>query len=268
MKIFDTHCHLDDKCYKEDLKETIRRAYQNQVCGFMSVGTDKKTSIKAAQIADEIENCYASVGFHPHYAKECSNEKIEFLKELAQKNKKVKAWGEIGLDFNRMYSPQQDQEKMFIKQLEAALSLDLPVIFHERDTEGKFYEVLKANADDNLKGVIHCFSGDEQYLKKYLDLGLYIGITGIVTIKGRGAKIRNLASFIPKDRIVIETDAPYLTPAPNKNRVKRHEPAFVKAVFSTLSNLFKIEEEELSKILWDNSLKLFSIEETLVIRDI
>ncbi|MBW1650862.1 MAG: TatD family hydrolase [Deltaproteobacteria bacterium] len=269
MKIFDTHCHLDDSSYKKDLEGTIKRAYQNDVCGFMSVGTDKKTSAIAIEIANSMENCYASVGFHPHYAKECADEEIEFLKELVRKNKKVKAWGEIGLDFNRMYSPQKDQEEMFVKQLEAAFSLELPVIFHERDSNGRFYEVLKANINESksVKGVVHCFSGDKRELEKYLDLGLYIGITGIITVKSRGAKLRSLASFIPKDRIVIETDAPYLTPAPYKNKVKRNEPAFVKAVFLTLSRLFEIEEEEFSKILWENSLKLFSIEESPIIKN-
>jgi len=259
MKIFDTHCHLDDVCYKKDLEDVIKRALQNDVCGFMSVGTDKKTSVKAVEIANSMENCYASVGFHPHYAKVCSDEDIGFLKELAQNNNRVKAWGEIGLDFNRMYSPQKDQEKMFVKQIESALSLDLPIIFHERDSNGRFYEILKAYAADNLMGVVHCFSGNKEELERYLDLGLYIGITGIVTIKTRGAKLRSLASFIPKDRIVAETDAPYLTPATYKNRVKRNEPAFVKEVFLTLSRLFEIEEEEFGKILWENSLKLFDL---------
>ena len=259
MKIFDTHCHLDDNSYKKDLEEVISRACKNEVCGFMSVGTDKKTSVKAIEIANSTNNCYASVGYHPHYAKECSNKEIEFLKELAQKNKKVKAWGEIGLDFNRMFSPQKDQEEMFIKQLQAAFLLNLPVIFHERDSNGRFYDVLKANTNGNIKGVIHCFSGNKKELKQYLDLGLYIGVTGIVTIKKRGEKLRSLIPFIPKDRIVAETDAPYLTPAPHKNRVRRNEPAFVKEVFLTLSKIFEIEEEKFAEILWKNSLKLFSI---------
>ena len=259
MKIFDTHCHLDHRDYKEDLEETIKRAYQHNVCGFMTVGTDKKTSEKSVKIANSIENCYASVGLHPHYVKGCADDEIAFLTKLAKNNKKVKAWGEIGLDFNRMFSPQKDQEIMFVKQIEAAFLLNLPIIFHERDSKGRFYDILKANTKDNLKGVIHCFTGNKQELKKYLDLGFYIGITGIVTIKKRGANIRSLISFIPKDRVVIETDAPYLTPAPHKNRVKRNEPAFVKEVFLTLSKLFEIEEEKFSKILWENSLKLFGL---------
>jgi len=260
MKIFDTHCHLYDKSYKKDLEETIKRAYQNGVYGFMSVGTDKKTSEKAIEIANLIPDCYASVGFHPHYAKECTNDEIKFLKNIAQKNEKVKAWGEIGLDFNRMYSSKEDQELWFVKQLEEAFLLDLPIIFHERDSNGRFYDILKNNANKSIKGVVHCFSGDKNDLKKYIDLGLYIGITGIITIKSRGAQLRDIVLFIPKDRIVIETDAPYLTPAPQKNRVKRNEPAFVKEIFFTLTRLFEISTDELSAILWKNSLKLFELE--------
>ena len=153
----------------------------------------------------------------------------------------MRAWGEIGLDFNRMYSSREDQEKWFRRQLEIAARLDLPLIFHERDSNGRFFEMLNKHAINKLKGVVHCFSGDHNELVKYLDLGLYIGITGILTLNDRGARLRKLAAVIPSDRLLVETDAPYLVPAPQKNHHRRNEPAFVKSVLLKLAEVRKEE---------------------------
>ena len=158
---------------------------------------------------------YAAVGVHPHDARECSEQTLEYLKKLSG-NSKVKAWGEIGLDFNRMYSSREDQERWFIRQLETAVSLDMPVIFHERDSHGRLLEILKNRYPAGIKGVIHCFSGNSTELEQYLALGLYIGITGILTLKKRGADLRTMVPLIPEQRLLVETDAPYLTPAPEK----------------------------------------------------
>jgi TatD DNase family protein len=263
MKIFDSHCHLDDSCYKNDFDEVIKNANKNNVVRFMTVGTDKYSSSKAVKLAEKTDGCFAALGVHPHFAKDCSESIIEYFKELA-KNEKVKAIGEIGLDFNRMFSPKEDQEKWFVKQLEAAKELNLPVIFHERDSKRRFYEILKANfktsLKDGQKGVVHCFSGDKYELEKYLKMGLYIGITGIVTIKQRGAKLRELIHFIPENRILIETDAPYLTPAPQKNKTRRNEPAFVKSVLLKIAEVKKEDPEKLSEIIWENTCRLFEID--------
>jgi TatD DNase family protein len=227
MKIFDSHCHLDDRAYEKDLASVINKAKIAGVCKIMIVGIDRISSEKAVEIAEKYSGCFASVGVHPHDVKECTDRTINFLKDLAE-NKKVKAWGETGLDFNRMFSPKDIQEEWFINQLIAADELGLPIIFHERDSNGRFLEILKSHYRDEIKGVMHCFSGNGKELKEYLDLGLYIGITGIVTIQTRGADLRSLIPRIPLDRILVETDAPYLTPAPEKNSIRRKEPAFVK----------------------------------------
>ena len=258
MKLFDSHCHLDDPAYDNDLGEVIKRFTSAGVAAVMIVGTSKRNSEKAVKIAKLRSGFYASVGVHPHFAGKCSDTTINFLRNLAA-NPEVRAWGEIGLDFNRMYSPREDQERWFIRQLEAADELNLPLIFHERDSGGRFLEIVKTHHKKGRKGVVHCFSGDKSKLKQYLDLGFHIGITGILTIANRGAKLRELAPAIPLERILIETDAPYLTPAPEKNRTRRNEPAFVKSVLLKLAEVLKEDPEDLSAVIWKNTCRLYEV---------
>lgn len=259
MKLFDSHCHLNDKSYDNDLDEVIKHAHEANVDALMIVGITEKTSIQAVSIAESRPGLYASVGIHPHDAKDCTQAALDVLKKLA-KNPKVRAWGETGLDFNRMYSSQESQEKWFIRQIEIADELELPLIFHERESHGRFLEILKVHHKKGRKGVVHCFSGNKKELEQYLELGLYIGITGILTIKSRGAYLRELVPFIPTERILIETDAPYLTPAPEKNRTRRNEPAFVKSVLIKLAKERGEDPEFLSAALWDNTCRLFDID--------
>ena len=258
MILFDSHCHLDDKIYDKDIDAVLKRMNEAGVVGAMIVGTTQNRSIKAVTMAESISGLYASVGIHPHDAKDCSETTVEFLCNLA-KSSKVRAWGEIGLDFNRMFSPKKDQEKWLIKQLRSSYELDLPVIFHERDSKGRLFDILKDYYHAERRGVIHCFSGNKTELERYLDLGLYIGITGIVTIKGRGADLRKLVPHIPRERLLIETDAPYLTPAPEKNLTRRNEPAFVRSVLLKLAQVREEEPEGLAEIIWENTCRLYGI---------
>lgn len=259
MKLFDSHCHLDDRAYDKDIDKVIKQAKNAGVAAAMIVGIDKNSSSKAVAIAESYEGFYASIGIHPHHAKAVDETSLNFLNRLAE-NPKVLAWGEIGLDYNRMYSPKKDQEKWFVKQLEMADEHNLPVIFHERDSHGRFYEILKNHFHKGRDGVIHCFSGNKTELKQYLDLDLYIGITGILTIKSRGANLRNLVPYIPVEYILIETDAPYLTPAPEKNRTHRNEPAFVRSVLLKLAEVREEDPEYLSDAIWENTCRLFRLE--------
>ena len=233
MNIFDSHCHLDDKSYTSDFGKVLERAEKAGVTRMMTIGIDEMTSRTAVLLAESHNGIFASVGVHPHDAGNCNQSVLEVLVQLAQ-SPKVCAWGEIGLDFNRMYSPRKDQEKWFSRQLEIAGELDLPMIFHERDSNGRFLEILKRHKQNGWKGVVHCFSGNQIELEQYLNLGLNIGITGIITMESRGAQLRKLVHLIPADRLLIETDAPYLTPAPEKNHTRRNEPAFVKTPGSWL----------------------------------
>jgi TatD DNase family protein len=259
MKLFDSHCHLDDRIYNSDIQEVVKRMHDAGVVAAMIVGTTRWRSIKAVSLAESLPGLYASVGIHPHDAKDCNEATLETLKKLA-KNPRVRAWGEIGLDFNRMFSPKDIQEKWLIRQLEMASELDLPVIFHERDSNGRLIEILKTYFKKGKKGVIHCFGGNDTELKQYLDLGLYIGITGVVTIKVRGADLRKLVPSIPVERILVETDAPYLTPAPEKNHTRRNEPAFVRTVLIKLAKIRGEDSEHLSAKVWDNTCRLYGIE--------
>jgi len=259
MRLFDSHCHLDDKAYRKDVEHVIERAQQSSVTRLMTVGVNKKTAVRAVSLAESHPNLYASVGFHPHDARHCHPDALDFMITLSE-SPKVKAWGEIGLDYNRMYSPREDQEKWFMRQLQIAAELKLPVIFHERDTSGRFLEILKADFKNENAGVVHCFSGTAREMKHYLDLGLYIGITGIVTLRTRGASLREMVRQIPANRMVVETDAPYLTPAPEKYHTRRNEPAFVRSVLLKLAEVREEDPDQLADTIWDNTNRLYRID--------
>jgi len=258
MRLFDSHCHLDDKSYQPDRDHVIARAREAGIEGFMVVGIDPPTARKAIAISETHSGIVASVGVHPHDATRCSEAVLKDLIGLAG-HEKVCAWGETGLDFNRMYSPRDVQEKWFQRQLEIAAGLDLPLIFHERDSEGRFLEILDSFRSSSLRGVVHCFSGSRPEMEAYLDLGLHIGITGIVTMKQRGRFLRDLVPLIPDDRLLVETDAPYLTPSPERNRYRRNEPAFVKSVLLKVAEIRGIDPETMAEITWRNTCHLFGL---------
>jgi len=259
MKLFDSHCHLDDSLYDKDIHKVIHRMHSVGVDAAMIVGTTLERCRKTVAIAESMPGIYASVGLHPHDAKDCNEDTLTALMDLSN-HSSVLAWGEIGLDFNRMYSPKDDQEKWFVRQLEIGVNLNFPIIFHERDTNGYLLEILKPPFGNGLKGIVHCFSGTRHELHQYLELGLYIGITGIVTMKERGELIRKLVPLIPEDRILIETDAPYLAPAPERNKTSRNEPAFVRSVLYRLAEVRKEDPEELAEKVWNNTCRLYGIE--------
>lgn len=258
MRLFDSHCHIDDPCYEKDLESVFERMEAAEVRALMIAGVTLNTLQRALAIAGKRENVFVSAGIHPHDAASCSEEMLEQMKLLAQ-NPKVRAWGETGLDFNRMFSPEKDQEKWLIRQIETAAGLALPLIFHERDSNGRFIDILKAHFNPESRGVVHCFSGTKKELETYLSLGLYIGITGVLTIKNRGVELRKLVNYIPDDHILIETDAPYLTPAPQKNQTRRNEPAFVRSTFLKLAEIKNEHPEILAEKLWLNTCRLFNV---------
>lgn len=259
MKLFDSHCHLDDRAFDKDLDDIVHRMHEAGVRSVMTIGTNLERCIKGVAIAESIPGVYASIGIHPHGAKNCDEDILKTLVNLAG-NPHVRAWGEIGLDFNRMFSPRNIQEKWLIRQLEIADALNLPVIFHERDSNGRLLDILKTHFKSGQKGVVHCFSGTEDELKEYLDLGLYIGITGILTIRGRGADLRKMVPSIPVNRILIETDAPYLTPTPERNHTQRNEPAFVRSVLMKLAEVRQEVSVSLAETLWSNTCRLYDVE--------
>lgn len=259
MHIFDSHCHLDDRSFEPDFQEVLQRAAAAEVHRMLVVGIDRRTSDRAVALANTHSGLFASVGVHPHDAQSCSEETLAHLKSLAS-DPKVVAWGETGLDFNRMYSPPKDQERWFIRQLEIVETLDLPLIFHERDSQGRLLEILKATPGTRRPAVVHCFSGTGTELAQYLDMGFYIGITGIVTVSKRGESLRQMIPSIPMDRLLIETDAPYLTPTPQRNKFRRNEPAFVREVLLKVAEVRGEDPETLAETLWTNTCRLFRID--------
>lgn len=257
--LFDSHCHIDDPSFRDDLDAVVARACTAGVSHMMTIGVTLKTSRMAVEIAKTRPGVYASVGVHPHDAQECSDEIMQELVRLSR-NPEVRAWGETGLDFNRMHSPRDEQEKWFVSQLEAAAERTLPMIFHERDSQGRFLELLKTCPPPPGAAVVHCFSGTRAELTRYLDMGYYIGITGILTLKERGESLRRLVPRIPSDQLLVETDAPYLVPEPERRRFRRNEPAFVRSVLLTLAAVRGEDPEELARTVFANSCRLYRIE--------
>lgn len=258
MRLFDSHCHLDDKCYRSDRRAVLERARENGVTAMMVVGIDPRTARRAIDLAETHAGIWASVGVHPHDASRCSEEVLNELSALAE-HPKVRAWGETGLDYNRMYAPREIQERWFFRQLEIARRRSLPLILHERDSGGRLLEMLQAFGPA-VHGVVHCFGGNRHELEAYLDLGLHIGITGIVTMQQRGRGLRELVPLIPDDRLLVETDAPYLTPTPERNRHRRNEPAFVKSVLLKVAEIRGIDPESMAASTWANTCRLFGVD--------
>ncbi|MFO7710078.1 MAG: TatD family hydrolase [Desulfobacterales bacterium] len=259
MHLFDSHCHLDDPSFTEDLDGVLERARAAGVVRTMTIGVTLETSRRAVGLANALPGIFASVGVHPHDAQGCSESVLEALANLAR-DPAVRAWGEIGLDFNRMYSPQDAQEKWFVRQLEAASELGLPLIFHERDSNGRFLELVRTCPPPAGAAVVHCFSGSRSDLSNYLDLGYYIGITGVLTLKERGETLRRMALEIPSDRILVETDAPYLTPEPERRRHRRNEPAFVRSVLLSLAAVRRENPLALAQQVYANTCRLYRLE--------
>jgi len=259
MKLFDSHCHLDDRSFEPDFQDVLERAAAAGIHRMLVVGIDRRTSDRAMALANIHADIFAAVGVHPHDARSCTAETLSHLTALAQ-DPKVVAWGEIGLDFYRMHSPQKDQERWLIDQLEVAEKLDLPLIFHERDSQGRLLEILNAIPSPRRAAVIHCFSGTEDELGRYLDMGFYIGVTGIVTVCGRGKALRRMIPSIPADRLLVETDAPYLTPTPQRNKFRRNEPAFVREVLLKIAEVRGEDPENLADQIWINTCSLFRLD--------
>lgn len=222
-------------------------------------GTTVAESRHAVEIA-EAHDLYATVGVHPHHARDCDASTLDSLKELAS-HPRVVAIGECGLDFNRNYSPHPDQEKWFIAQAELALSLDKPLFLHSRDAHPRFSRIVSSFKP--RKAVAHCFTGEREELHAYLDLGLYIGITGWICDERRGRHLVELARDIPRDRLLLETDSPYLTPRDlhPQPKARRNEPAFLPHIARAVAKARGRPVEEVAAETTRNAAALFGFDE-------
>jgi len=254
--LIDSHAHLDMEDYNNDLEEVISRAVEGGVSNIISIGIDIPSSRKALELAERYGFIYSTVGFHPHDADKVDTSKIDQLLKLASGSKKVVAWGEIGLDFYRNYAAVQNQVKIFELQLDKAHELGLPVIIHDRDAHNEIMRILKQRGNKDQKGVIHCFSGDYDLAMAFIDLGYYISIPGTVTYKN-AVVTQDVAAKIPIERMLIETDAPFLSPLPHRG--KRNEPLFVKHTAQKIADLRNMEFEELALQTTLNTKRIFGL---------
>ncbi len=255
MMLVDSHAHLYDRRYNRDRDRLIKDLENSGVEFVINNAENMKTSIQCVNMAQEYENIYATVGFHPHNAKELDDVAIESLRALAAKDKVV-AIGEIGLDFYRDLSPRDVQREAFKKQLDLAKELDMPVTIHSRDASQECFDMIKEAQDGTLRGVMHCYSDGPEMAKDYLDLGFYISLAGPVTYRNARSP-KETAKVVPLDRLLIETDAPWLTPEPNRG--KRNEPAYVRYVAGEIAEIKGISFQELAEATTRNAKELFGI---------
>ncbi len=224
MELIDTHCHLTFEQLAGDVEQVLQRSKAAGVVGWITVGTDTQQNQKAIELANKFDNMYAAVGIHPHEAKDVTGQTIAELKELAQ-SEKVVAIGEAGLDFHYNFSKPQEQKRAFAQQLKIAAELNLPIIVHCREAFDETMEILAQHGGGVKKIVFHCFTGSAEQTKTVLDNGFYISFTGVVTFKNAEA-VRRAAKIVPLDRLMLETDCPYMSPEPVRKQ-KINEPALM-----------------------------------------
>ncbi len=254
IMLADSHAHLEMKDFDRDRRDVIRRAEEVGVGLIITVGTTLDDCKKAVSIATDNKDVYAAIGIHPHEVKDIGENTYSALKQLAKADKVV-AFGEIGLDFFRNHSPQNVQIKRFGEQLELAGEIGLPIIIHDRDAHQETVNMLKGWKGKH-GGVVHCFSGDYKMAEKCIDMGFFISIPGAVTF-GKSEKLREVVQRIPLTSILLETDAPYLTPQPYRG--KRNEPAYVIHTAKQVAELKKMSLEETARVTYQNTKNLFGI---------
>jgi len=251
MNLIDTHCHIYYDSYKNNINKVLDRAQKNNISHIICVGVDLKSSVKCIELAEKYKQIYATVGYHPHESKEASNSYLIKLEDMLN-HKKVVAVGETGLDYYYNHSDKKIQKKIFIEQLELAKSCDLPVIVHNRNADKDLlYCIKKTNSS---KGVIHCFASNDQFAKKILSLGYLISFTGLITFADN---LSTVVKNTPINKIMIETDSPYLTPIPFRG--KTNEPAMIKHIAQKIADIKKINLDLIAKETTKTAMEFFNL---------
>ncbi|KKK36680.1 hydrolase TatD [Mesobacillus campisalis] len=253
--LFDTHVHLNADQYSEDVQEVIDRAQSEGVSKMVVVGFDRPTIEKALQLCESYDFLYASVGWHPVDAIDMTPGDLVWLRELSS-HPKVVALGEMGLDYYWDKSPKDVQKEVFRKQIRLAKEVNLPIIIHNREATADIVQILKEEDAREVGGIMHCYSGSVEIAMECIDMNFYISLGGPVTFKN-AKKPKEVAEAVPLDRLLIETDAPYLTPHPFRG--KRNEPAYVKLVAQQIAELRGMSYEELAETTTKNAKKIFGI---------
>ncbi len=253
--IIDSHCHLTYEPMSSSLDETIKRANRDGIDYLLTISTEDKSFENILEILNRYECVYGSYGIHPHEAKNHQFIKCNDIIKKTQQNKKIIGIGESGLDFYYNHSEKVDQIDLFLQHIEASKKTNLPIIVHTRSAEKETYEILKeATKNDDLKILIHCFTGSKNFAFKLLDLGAYISASGVVTFK-KSVDLANTFKEIPLERILVETDSPYLAPEPFRG--KPNEPSYLIHTVKFLSNIKKVPFENFSETTSQNFFKLF-----------
>jgi TatD DNase family protein len=254
--LIDSHAHLDMKQFDSDRDQVIERAKTAGVKHIISVGIDVKSSQNALKLTTDYLSIFATAGIHPHNADNDTKDDLEQIELIAQQHDKIVAIGEIGLDFFRNRSARQNQIELFTQQLAVAISLDLPVVIHDREAHTETADILSSFKQNQLHGVIHCFSGDYKLAKTFINMGYYISIPGTVTFKN-AIQTQDVAKRIPLNRLLLETDAPFLTPIPYRG--KRNEPSYIVHTAQKIAKLRGISFEEVSYQTSKNVCQLFNL---------
>lgn len=260
MNFIDSHCHIDGEAFDADRDEVVENAKRAGVKAMLVVGTGNPHDGeigRAVETAERYENVFASVGVHPHDAKLYDDKAEETLVNLVKSSKKVIAWGEIGLDFYYDHSPRDVQTEVFKRQIRKAKELNLPIIIHSREADDETVEILRQECSyPNFKGIMHCFGGTAEMAQNLMNIGFLISFAGNVTFK-KAANLRDAARVVPLERLLIETDCPFLTPIPFRG--KRNEPMYVVETAKFLADFYDIEVGKLANQTTQNFLDFFKI---------
>lgn len=252
--LFDSHAHLDDRKYDLDRDETIAALQESGISYFVNIGADMESSENSVELAEKYDFIYAAVGVHPYDAETVDENLIEKLKGMAE-NKKVVAIGESGLDYHYEDVDFEVQKNAFIKHIKLANELDLPVIVHNRDSHQDMMDILKEHKPKNA--IIHCYSGSAEMAKELVKMGYYISFSGTITFKN-AKKVQEAATVVPLDKLLVETDSPYLCPEPERGQ--RNDPSKVRYTVEKLAEIKGITYEEMAKITSDNAKRVYNIE--------
>ena len=255
--IIDSHCHLDYSNLYNQLDEVVRRAENNDVKYLLSICTTTESFEKIKLIVEKYKNIFGTFGIHPHETEKYTNIDKKYIIEAKSKNEKIIGIGETGLDYYYNHSDKNIQRNSFIEHIQAASELNIPVIVHSRNAENDTYEILKSEGKNlNLKVLIHCFTGTAEFARKLLDLNCYISVSGIITFKN-STDLINAVSKIPIEKLLVETDSPYLAPIPYRG--KSNEPSYIVETINKLSQIKNISKEKVVTNTTNNFKNLFGI---------
>lgn len=257
VKIFDTHAHYDDDAFDEDRDQLLENFEQNNVKAVVNIGVNLATSEYTDAMTKRYDFVYGTVGVHPSDIDEMEHtDEIPVLRRIAQENDKIVAIGEIGLDYHYENVNKPVQQKWFARQMDLAREVRLPIVVHSRDAAKDTLDIMKSEKAEEIGGVVHCYSYSVETAREYLNMGFYFGIGGVLTFKN-AKKLREVVDYVPLDKIVLETDSPYLTPEPFRS--KRNCSSYLTHVAEKIAELKNVSVDEVYEKTWNNALALYRI---------